>query len=251
MLSVVLPYAGVLPMVDETAYVAPGVMLVGDITIGPDSSVWFGSVLRADTGAIRIGARSNVQDGSILHVNHKHRGVIIGDDVTVGHQCLLHACTLEDGSFVGMRACVMDDVVIEKGAMVAAGSLVTKGKRVGAGQLWAGSPAKYVRDLTDEEKERMTIPVEHYAVVAKEYLKARRDAAMPVWSADPRVAAGFGTFDSRGEGLPLDADADADAGPGRPLARRHVIAAHGRSGADAADRHGARQPADRTKTRLH
>lgn len=247
MLTIVLPYAGALPVVDGTAYVAPGVMMVGDITIGPDASVWFGSVLRADTGAIHIGARSNVQDGTILHVNHKHRGVIIGDDVTVGHQCLLHACTLEDGSFVGMRACVMDDVVVEKGAMVAAGSLVTKGKRVGAGQLWAGSPAKYLRDLTDEEKERMTIPVKHYAVVAKEYLKAQRDSAIPSWNADPRMVAGFAAFSPRPDTFPAEADTTDG------LVDQQFLAVH--AGHDTADPslHGYRQrgTAERAKPRVH
>src|SRR5690606_27614238 len=123
----------------------------GDVTVGAETGIWFGCVLRGDVDRIRIGARTNIQDGTVVHVSHRDGPTVIGDEVTVGHLALLHACTLEDRSFVGMKACVMDGAVVESGAMVAAGALVTPGKRVPSGQLWAGSPARPMRDLTEAE----------------------------------------------------------------------------------------------------
>ena len=134
-------------------------------------------MLRGDGNAIRIGARTNIQDGTIIHVNQEKDGgrgksgfaCNIGADVTVGHMALLHACTLEDGSFVGMKACVMDGAVVETGGMVAAGALVTPGKRVRKGELWAGSPAKLMRALTTVEAAMFEWTVEHYVERAHSY----------------------------------------------------------------------------------
>ena len=137
-------------------------------------------MLRGDANRITIGEGTNIQDGTIVHVNHDPAGdyretgggdaTWIGSHITVGHQALLHACTLEDGCFVGMRAVVMDGAVVESGAMVAAGALVTPRKRVPAGQLWAGAPAKYLRDLTPDEKQMMYESPRYYAELAASYL---------------------------------------------------------------------------------
>lgn len=166
-----IAYRSAAPKVHESAFIAQGAVLAGDIEVGEDSSVWYGCVIRGDVNTVRIGKRSNVQDGTVIHVSSFGFGTVIGDDVTIGHMALLHACTVEDGAFVGMKACVMDGAVIEKGAMVAAGAMVTGGKRVPAGQVWAGSPAKYLRDVTPKDIELITWSAPHYVKLAHEYKK--------------------------------------------------------------------------------
>jgi carbonic anhydrase/acetyltransferase-like protein (isoleucine patch superfamily) len=173
-MSVILPYKGVLPKIADDAFVAPNAAVIGDVEIGSRSSIWFGCVVRGDVNIIRIGRGSNVQDGTIIHVTRKKFGTIVGDNVLVGHMCLIHGCTLEDSSFVGMKACVMDGAVVETHAMVAAGALVTPGKRVRSGELWAGSPAKKMRDLTPEEIAYIDESAKVYADNAALY---RREAA--------------------------------------------------------------------------
>ena len=153
MSGVILPFRDRLPVIDPTAYVAPTAAVVGDVVIGPESSIWYGCTVRGDVNEVRIGARTNIQDGSVVHVSSRGQGTYIGDDVTVGHMALLHACTLESGCFIGMKACIMDGVVVESGAIVGAGALVTPGKRVKSGTLWAGSPARMVREVTEEDRE--------------------------------------------------------------------------------------------------
>jgi len=173
-------YRGVSPEVGEGVFVADNAVVIGDVSLGPRSSVWYGCILRGDGNRITVGAGTNIQDGTIVHVNHDENGdyretgggdpTWIGSNITIGHQALLHACRLEDGCFVGMRAVVMDGAVVESGAMVAAGALVTPRKRVLAGQLWAGSPAKYLRDLTPEERQMMVENPRYYAELAATYL---------------------------------------------------------------------------------
>ncbi len=165
----ILPYRGVWPKIAADAYVAPNATVIGDVEIGPGSSVWFGCVVRGDVNIVRIGRGSNIQDGTVVHVDAREYGTFIGDGVLVGHMCMIHACTLEDGAYVGMRACIMDGAVVEGGAIVAAGALVTGGKRVKAGELWAGSPAKRLRDLKPEERENIPRAVERYAGLARDY----------------------------------------------------------------------------------
>ena len=170
-------FGGHAPRIDESAFVAPGARLIGDVEIGPEASIWYNCVVRGDVNRIRIGPRTNIQDGTVIHVNQEKDGgrgkngfaCNIGADVTVGHLALLHACTLEDGSFVGMKACVMDGVVVEGGAMVAAGALVTPGKRVKQGELWAGSPAKLMRPLSEKELAYFAYSAKHYCEIAESY----------------------------------------------------------------------------------
>jgi carbonic anhydrase/acetyltransferase-like protein (isoleucine patch superfamily) len=174
--ALILPYNGVTPKIAPDAFVAETAVIIGDVEIGPGASIWYGCVLRGDANSIRIGARTNIQDGTIIHVNHEREGAagtrtVIGADITVGHMALLHACTLEDGSFVGMKACVMDGAVVETGAMVAAGALVTPGKRVKRGELWAGSPAKPMRPLSEKEIAYFAYSAKHYAELAATYRK--------------------------------------------------------------------------------
>jgi carbonic anhydrase/acetyltransferase-like protein (isoleucine patch superfamily) len=170
----IIAHHGVTPRIATTAMIAETAVIIGDVEIGEDASVWYGCVLRGDSNSIRIGARTNIQDGTIIHVNHEREGAqgtktTIGADITVGHMALLHACTLEDGCFIGMKACVMDGVVIESGAMVAAGALVTPGKRVKRGELWAGSPARLMRTLSDKEMQYFAYSAKHYVELAQSY----------------------------------------------------------------------------------
>jgi len=168
-MALIRPYKKVTPQIDKTAFIAENAAVIGDVRIGAESSVWFGCTLRGDVAEIRIGARSNIQDHTIIHESSQPVPTIIGDDVTVGHACLLHACTVGDGAFIGMQACVMDGAVVEPGAMLAAGALLTPGKVVPAGQLWGGSPAKFMRALTDEDRERMRWSAAHYVRLAGDY----------------------------------------------------------------------------------
>ena len=147
-------FEGKFPVVAPDAFIAPTAAVIGDVTIGEKSGIWFHCVLRADTNYIRIGARSNIQDGTIIHVNAGREMTLIGDDVTVGHACIIHACTLENRAFVGMGATVLDGAVIEEGGMLAAGGLLTPGKVIGPNEMWAGSPAKLRRVMDEAEQEK-------------------------------------------------------------------------------------------------
>lgn len=161
---------GVAPRLAPDVWIAPGAMLIGDVAIGAGSSVWFNCVLRADTNAIRIGARCNVQDGSVIHVNAGEGfAALIGDAVTIGHAAIVHACTLHDHAFVGMGATVLDGAVIETGGMLAAGGLLAPGKRIGAGELWAGAPARLKRVMTTEERATFARVAPHYAATAARF----------------------------------------------------------------------------------
>lgn len=165
----IIAYNGILPKIADDAFIANNATIIGDVEIGPGANIWYNVVVRGDVAPIRIGARANIQDGTIVHVSRGRPGTVIGDDVTIGHTAIIHACTLEDHAFVGMGATVMDGAVIEGGGMVAAGALVTPNKRVRNGELWSGSPAKFWRELTDDEKRTLPETAAHYARMAQEY----------------------------------------------------------------------------------
>lgn len=165
----ILPWRGVSPTIAADAFIAPGAVIVGDVVIGAGVTVWFNCVLRGDVNYIRVGARTNIQDGTVVHVTHEKYPTIIGEDVLIGHMATIHGCTIESKAFIGMRATVMDQAVIEGEAMVAAGALVAPRKRVPRGQMWAGSPAKYVRDLAPDEIASLPDAVERYVGLGAEY----------------------------------------------------------------------------------
>jgi carbonic anhydrase/acetyltransferase-like protein (isoleucine patch superfamily) len=173
------------PRVAPTAWLAPGTVVAGDVTIGAGSSLWYGAVLRGDCARIVVGERSNLQDGVVVHVDDASP-TIVGDDVSVGHRAVLHGCEIGDGALVGMGATVMSGAVVGAGAMVAAGALVTPGKVVPPGVLAAGVPAKVVRDLTDEERTQLVRNAAHYLEL----------------TADHRSALGDGPGDGSGAGDP-------------------------------------------------
>ena len=166
----VYAFEGHRPRVAADAFIAPTAAVIGQVEIGAQSGVWFHCVLRGDTNFIRIGQRSNIQDGTIIHVNAGAQPTIIGDDVTVGHGCIIHACTLEDRTFVGMGATVLDGAVIEAGGMLAAGALLTPGKRIGRGEIWQGSPAKLWRVMSPDDQARFGRTAPHYVELAQRYL---------------------------------------------------------------------------------
>ncbi|MCE9507860.1 MAG: gamma carbonic anhydrase family protein [Alphaproteobacteria bacterium] len=169
-MPIVLPYKNKSPVIGRSVFIAQNSALVGDVVIGDESSIWYNCTVRGDVNNIIIGARTNIQDGTVIHVSSAGQGTYIGNDVTVGHMALLHACTVGDAAFIGMQACVMDGAYVESGAMVAAGALVTPGKRVLSGQLWGGSPARYMRELTEDEKKYIPYSAQHYVGIAKNYL---------------------------------------------------------------------------------
>lgn len=163
------------PIVDASAYIDEMAVVIGDVVLGADSSVWPMCSVRGDVNYIRIGARTNIQDGCVIHVTRSRPDVpkgmptIIGNDVTVGHRCTLHGCTIEDGCLIGMGSTVLDGAVLREGVLLAAGSLVTEGKELQGGYLWAGRPAKKVRPLTREEKAAFARFAEHYAKLKEHY----------------------------------------------------------------------------------
>ncbi len=168
------PYDGKRPRIHKTAFIAPGCQIIGDVEIGADASIWFNCVIRGDVNSIRIGARTNIQDGSVIHCDSDFDGkggypTLIGDDALIGHMAMIHGCEIEDGGFVGLGAVVMNGCVVEKGGMLAAGGLLTPGKRLPGNQLWAGRPARFLRDLTPQELDSNRANVAHYAENGQRY----------------------------------------------------------------------------------
>lgn len=177
------PYRNVLPTLGERVYVDAMATLVGDVVLGDDVSLWPGVVVRGDVNFIRIGARSNIQDGTVVHVSHDgpHArlggfATVIGEDVTIGHKAIVHACRIEDACLIGMGAIVLDGAVVEQHGFVGAGALVTPGKVVGRGEMWLGNPARKARMLSDAEIEALYYSAGHYVRLKDEYLSARAPA---------------------------------------------------------------------------
>ena len=169
MSALILPFDGKSPSVPADVFIAPTAVVIGDVELGSETNVWYGCVVRGDVHEIRIGARTNIQDCTMVHVTSDVCGTYIGDDVTIGHSAVIHACTLHDGAFIGMKATVLDEAVVEGGALVAAGAVVGPGKRVPAGELWAGVPAKKIRDLSEEEQRELTETPPHYVELARKH----------------------------------------------------------------------------------
>ena len=173
------PYLQHLPSVGDRVYVDPAASVIGDVVLGDDVSIWPATVVRGDVNFIRIGARTNIQDGCVVHVSHdgphaKLGGfaTVIGEDVTIGHKAIIHACRIEDAVLIGMGAIVLDGAIVKKHGFVGAGALVTPGKVVGEGEMWLGNPARKVRMLTDAEIEALYYSAGHYVRLKDHYLNA-------------------------------------------------------------------------------
>lgn len=170
------PFKNIKPNLGNNIYIDPQACVIGKVTIGEDSSVWPMSVIRGDVESISIGHSTNVQDGSVLHVTHDGPysdgscGLVIGDQVTIGHKVLLHACTVGNRCLIGMGSIVMDNVVIQDEVLLAAGSLVPPNKVLESRSLYKGNPAKKIRNLTQDELEMLEYSAMHYVRVKNEYL---------------------------------------------------------------------------------
>jgi carbonic anhydrase/acetyltransferase-like protein (isoleucine patch superfamily) len=165
----VFPYLGHRPSVDPRAFVAPQASVIGDVTIGAESSIWYGAVVRGDVMPIRIGARTSIQDNSVVHATGGWSDTIVGDECTIGHSVILHGCRVGHRVLVGMGSIVLDEVEIGDGAMIGAGSLVTARTRIPPGVLAHGRPCKVVRELTDEERAKVLEASELYVRYAREH----------------------------------------------------------------------------------
>ena len=166
--ATILPFEGVWPQIHPSAFIAPGARIIGNVVIGADVSIWYNCVIRGDVNSITIGARSNVQDGSVIHCDSakprrpEGHPTMIGEDVLIGHMAMVHGCTLENRAFVGLGTIVMDGCTIESDGMLAAGAMLTPGKRIASGQLWGGRPAAYMRDLTEAALDEMREGIVRY-----------------------------------------------------------------------------------------
>ena len=168
------PFMATWPDLGEDVLIFSGAQVIGRVSIGAQSSVWHNCVLRGDVNTIRVGTRSNIQDGTVIHVSTNTFPTTIGNDVLIAHMAMLHGCTLKDRCFVGIGAIVMDNCTIEEDGMLAAGGMLTPGKVIGKGELWAGRPAKFMRMLTDKELHKNRSMAGHYYNLACQH---RRDLA--------------------------------------------------------------------------
>lgn len=165
----IIPYRRRAPRLGQRVFVAPTAYVIGEVDVADDVSLWFGSVTRGDVNSIRIGARTTIQDGAVLHVTHERYSLSVGADVVVAHGVILHGCTIEDGSLIGIGARVLDGAVVETGAQIGAGSVVVPGQRIPAGSVALGTPAKVVRSLRPEEVQEIRRITERYLQVKDSY----------------------------------------------------------------------------------
>lgn len=165
----ILPYLGIYPKIDESVFICEGVQIIGDVILAKDVNVWFNSVIRGDVNYIRVGERTNIQDGSILHVTYKKYPLIIGKDVSIGHGAVLHGCTVKDSVLVGIGAMLLDNCVVNSNSLIAAGALVKENFVVPEGVLIAGVPGKIIRELTEEEIEMIKQRSRNYLMYVNNY----------------------------------------------------------------------------------
>ncbi len=169
---IVRAFAGKAPKISASAFIAEGAVTIGDVEIGEQASVWYGCVLRADVGRIVVGARSNVQDGSCVHMTHDLSHAIIGADVTIGHNVIVHGATVHDGALIGMGAILLDNAVIGSEALIAAGALVPPRMQVPPGTMVRGQPGRVVRELSAKERLEGRTGAAHYIELAAEHARA-------------------------------------------------------------------------------
>ena len=174
---IIRPYNGIFPRLGERVFVAETAAVIGDVVLGDDVSIWYSSVVRGDCCSIRIGARSNVQDNCTLHVTNNVGPLLLEEEVTLGHNAVVHACTIRRGALIGMNATVLDDAEVGASALVAAGSMVLAGTKIPARTLWAGSPARQKRELTPDEVESLNEYWRNYIEYKTQYLAQDADGA--------------------------------------------------------------------------
>ena len=170
-MALIIPFGDNVPQISADAFIAPNATIIGDVIIGANASVWYGVVIRGDTGQIRVGARTSIQDNTVLHVNSDH-DTIIGDDVTVGHAAVLEGCTIGNGVLIGMNATVLDGATVGDGALIAAGSVVRESQKIPAKVVAAGVPAKVKGRILKELAERIAIAPKKYQQYAQQHMAA-------------------------------------------------------------------------------
>jgi carbonic anhydrase/acetyltransferase-like protein (isoleucine patch superfamily) len=170
MAATIRTFNGKRPELGRGVFLAETSSVIGDVVIGEDSSIWYSAVVRGDVMPIRIGARTSIQDATVIHVTSDFSGTIIGSDCTVGHNAIIHACTVEDFCLIGMGSIILDGAVIGRGSLVGAGALVTPGTHIPPGSLVIGSPAKVKRTINDKEREQIAYGAQHYVELARRYL---------------------------------------------------------------------------------
>ncbi len=175
--EVILPYGRVYPRLHDTVFVTEGAIVLGDVQIGKDSSVWFNAVIRGDVNWIRVGERTNIQDGCLLHVTHERGPLSIGSDVTIGHGAIVHGAVVKNDCLIGMGVRILDNAQVGPYALVAAGSVVLEDSVVPEGMLAAGVPAKIVRPLTEEEKRKIELSAQSYVEYVRTYREMKKRTA--------------------------------------------------------------------------
>ena len=163
-------YKKIKPKISKNVFIAPGSYVIGNVKIGSKSNIWFNTVIRGDVEKIEIGSNTNIQDLTMVHCTTNGHGTQIGSNVTIGHNCVIHDCKIEDNSLIGMSSTVLDGALVKKSSMLAAGSLLTQGKIIETGELWAGKPAKFLRKLTNEEMKFIKKSAVRYYLLSQEYL---------------------------------------------------------------------------------
>lgn len=179
MSAIIRELAGVRPRLGRGVFLAETCAVIGDVELGDDASVWYSAVIRGDVMPIRIGARTNLQDGAIVHVTADKFGTVIGADCTIGHGAIVHACTVEDHCLIGMGSTVLDGAVIGTGSLVGAGALVTPGTVIPPGSLVLGSPARVKRHVNAKEREQIEYGAAHYVELARRYLASSGEKSVP------------------------------------------------------------------------
>lgn len=163
-MALILPVKDILPVIGENCFIAENATIAGDVVMGNDCSVWFTAVIRGDVNSIKIGSRTNIQDGAVVHCTYQKAATTIGDNVSIGHRAIVHGCTVEDNSLIGMGAIVMDHAVVEKNCIIAAGAVVLENSRCESGYIYAGIPAKKVKQLTAEQIEGLRKTANNYVM---------------------------------------------------------------------------------------
>ncbi|HMS33490.1 MAG TPA: gamma carbonic anhydrase family protein [Ignavibacteria bacterium] len=166
----IIPFKDKFPVYDESVFIAANASVIGDVILGRETSVWFNAVIRGDVNFIRIGERTNIQDGSVLHVTHDKYSLHIGNDVTIGHNAVVHGCTIKDRVLIGMGSVLLDDSTVNSDCLIAAGSLIKENFIVPEGVLAAGVPAKIIRDLNVEEIAKIRQSAQNYIAYAQDYI---------------------------------------------------------------------------------